>query len=148
MLPLWFVFNRKWMFVQFSDRHTPLLRPAGLWGTLQSAQACTKWVRHGYCEGPLRSTTCGSPSTVPGLMLLYCRILEKSRKNVRSAVLTVYGFGCCLAKILTCVYSAGQNICLSRSFLSIAAWTLSTSIQVWPVSRCLCITVMPVCTEN
>ena len=146
-----FFLNRKWLFVQFSGGPYSKLRPAGLRGKACHCSDCVNLYEmslSGVLRRALRSTTCGSPATVPGLMLFYCWILEKSRKNVRSTVLTVCALGCCLAWIMTCVYSAGQNICLSRSFLSIAACTLSISIQVWPVSRCFCITVMPVCTEN
>ena len=86
--------------------HTPRLRPAGLLGKACHCSDCVSLYEmslSGMLRRALRSTTCGSPATVPGHMLLYCWILEKSRENVRLTVLTVYSFGCCLAEIVTCV---------------------------------------------
>ena len=106
VLPLRFVFDRKWLFVQFSGGPYSKLRPAGLRGKACHCSDCVNLYEmslSGVLRRALRSTTCGSPATVPGLMLFYCWISEKSRKNVRSRASTVFGFGCCLAETMTSV---------------------------------------------
>ena len=133
VLPLRFVFDRKWLFVQFSGGPYSKLRPAGLRGKACHSSECISlygmspsgvwlWRRGAKVNDLWIASHCAWSYA---LLLLAVRKITKER--------TVNGPDSIQFWMLprrNSYLCAGQNICLSRSFLSIAACTLSTSIQV------------------
>ena len=110
--------------------HTQLLRPAGLRGKTCHSSECILNLYEMSPPWVLRR----APKVDDLWIAIHCAwsyavvlpdLRKKSRKNVWSTVLTAYGFGCCLAETITCVYSAGQNISVTQFTLDSCMCTVN-----------------------